>query len=80
MKSENKMTYVLIFLFLFVGFFAGYNYSPQNTEIKEKNQRIKELEEVIIQQQIINQYMIKTMPQFKIENWAMNKKDQNKIH
>lgn len=73
MKKENLGIGIVFVLLIFASFFAGYKLSPENTELAEKNQRIKELEEVIVQQQITYQYMIKSMPQFKIKNWAMNK-------
>lgn len=80
MKNEKLGIYIAFIIIIIASFSAGYKLSPENSIIQEKNQRIKELEEVIIQQQITYQYMIRSMPQFKIENWAMNKKEQDKIH
>ena len=74
MKKENLSTSIAFIIFIIVSFIAGYKLSPENSQLAEKNERIKQLEEIIIQQQITNQYMIKNMPNFKIKNWAMNKK------
>lgn len=60
-------------LLICTSFVAGYKMSPENSQLAEKNERIRQLEEVIVQQQMINQYMMKSLPQFKIKNWAMNK-------
>lgn len=74
MKKENLGIPFAFIIITCASFFAGYKMSPDNSNLIEKNERIKQLEEVIIQQQITNQYMIKNMPNFKIKNWAMNKK------
>lgn len=73
MKKENLGIGIVFILLMCASFFAGYKMSPENTNLAEKNEKIKQLEDVIVQQQIMNQYMIKSMPQFKIKNWAMNK-------
>ena len=73
MKKENLGLGIVFVLLICTSFFAGYKMSSENTNLAEKNERIRQLEEVIVQQQIVNQYMIKSMPQFKIKNWAMNK-------
>ena len=73
MKKENIGIPAAMIILVATSFFAGYKMSPENTNLAEKNERIRQLEEVIVQQQIVNQYMIKSMPQFKIKNWAMNK-------
>ena len=73
MKKEYIGLSIVMFMLIGASFAAGYNMSPENSQLIEKNERIKQLEEVIIQQQIINQYMMKSLPQFQIKNWAMNK-------
>lgn len=73
MKKE-QIGYVIIFIVLMAtSFYAGYNMSPVNAEYQEQKNKIRELEDVIVQQQVMFQYMVKSMPQFKIKNWAMNK-------
>ena len=73
MKKENIGLGILFIVLMATSFYAGYNMSPVNTEYQEQRNRIRELEDVIVQQQVVTQYMIKSMPQFKIKNWSMNK-------
>lgn len=74
MKKEALGMGTIFIILICASFLAGYKLSPENSQLLEKNERIRQLEEVIIQQQITNQYMIKSMPHFKIQNWSMNKK------
>ena len=73
MKKENVGLGILFIILMATSFYAGYNMSPVNAEYQEQKNRIRELEDVIVQQQVLTQYMIKSMPQFKIKNWSMNK-------
>ena len=73
MKKENICVAIAFIILIATSFYAGYNMSPTNNEYQEQKNRIRELEDVIVQQQVVTQYMIKSMPNMKIKNWSMNK-------
>lgn len=73
MKKENIGLGIAFLIIISASFYAGYNMSPTNKDYQEQKVRIRELEDVIVQQQLTYQYMLKSMPNMKIKNWAMNK-------
>lgn len=73
MKKENPILAIILIFMMSVSFYTGYQFSPINIEIKQQQAEIKNLKEVIIQQQLMYTAMMRQMPQFKIKNWAMNR-------
>lgn len=73
MKKDTISFGIVLIMMMCVSFYVGLKTSPENQTIAEKNVKIKQLEEVIIEQQLMYTNMLKQMPQFKIKNWAMNR-------
>lgn len=73
MKKDNIVLVFIMILMMSASFYAGYFYSPDKNEILDKDTKIRELKDTIIQQQINNSYIIKHMNDFQIKNWSMNK-------
>ena len=61
MKNEKTLLVFVMLIFMGASFFAGYKFSPGKTTLEEKDQKIKELENTIVQQQISSSYIIKHM-------------------
>ena len=61
MKNEKTLLVFVMLIFMGASFFAGYKFSPDRTALQEKDQKIKELENTIVQQQISSSYIIKHM-------------------
>lgn len=73
MKKDNLGYILLMFILMIASFYAGFSYSPNNNNLLEKEMKIKELKETIVQQQVSNFYIIKHMKDFQVKNWSMNK-------
>ena len=74
MKKENIGFAVVFLILMTASFYAGYNISPTTKINQQQQARIKDLEEVIVQQQVLFQYMLKSMPTFKMKNVISIKK------
>jgi len=66
MKNEKIVMGLILVIFMTISFFIGYKFSPDRTILFEKEQKIKELENTIVQQQISNSYIIKHMGNYPV--------------
>lgn len=61
MKNEFLLKGLILVAFMLLSYLVGYKFSPDRIALQEKTQKIKELENTIVQQQISNSYIIKHM-------------------
>jgi len=67
MKNEKIILIFMMLILMGASFYAGFKISPDRTLLLEKNLKIKELEDTIVQQEISNSYMIKLMMSNKVK-------------
>ena len=72
----NKGILVLVFLLFLTSFnffLLGKSTAPTVLELKQKDAEILSLKELLINKEKAYYELIKTHPNFKIENWRMSK-------